>query len=428
MEGFKRLRQRLNRKDTLNFFTDEGLLPNYAFPEEGATLHSIIFRTEERPSGTGGAERELVKTEYEYQRPAQAALGELAPQSTFYAGNRKVTVTRVETAKGRNIQDWRFCPRCNYSTTSEALEGGFHAAVCPRCHSSMWADTSARTKMLKMTQVYAFTNAREAQLDDGSDDREPEFFNRQMLIDFSPGDIVNTWVMEDESKPFGFEFVRSINFLEVNFGRRESEGERFDVAGMEMTRAGFRICESCGSVQSSRRHAEHLRTCPYHVVRSGSSVQSDEDRLRGIVQCLYLYRQFSSEAMRILLPRLATGGLESQMHSFIAALQLGLKRQFGGKVDHLRVAHQSEPIGSNDDRRHYLVLYDSVPGGTGYIQELLANVGTMKAVFTKAFNVMTACDCYDQTMDGCYRCILEYRNSYGMEQTKNPLPWRCSGS
>ena len=46
----------------------------------------------------------------------------------------------------------------------------------------------------------------------------------------------------------------------------------------------------------------------------------------------------------------------------------------------------------------------------------------MKAVFTKAFNVMTACDCYDQTMDGCYRCILEYRNSYGMEQTKIHCP------
>ena len=78
--------------------------------------------------------------------------------------------------------------------------------------------------------------------------------------------------------------------------------------------------------------------------------------------------------MRILLPRLATGGLSRRCTLSLRPCN-GLERQFGGKVDHLRVAHQSEPIGSNDDRRHYLVLYDSVPGGTGYIQELLANVG-----------------------------------------------------
>lgn len=34
----------INKQPTLNFFTDEGLLPNYAFPEEGVTLNSVIVR------------------------------------------------------------------------------------------------------------------------------------------------------------------------------------------------------------------------------------------------------------------------------------------------------------------------------------------------------------------------------------------------
>ncbi|NOG30580.1 hypothetical protein HLB35_00195 [Halomonas sp. TBZ9] len=150
--GYRSLRIRLNKRETLNFFTDEGMLPNYAFPEEGATLHSVIFRSEKKMGGADSPEREFVKREYEYQRPAQAALTELAPESVFYAGNRKVTVTRVETAKGRNIQDWRFCPRCHYSAPADDPQAGFADKTCPRCHTPQWSDESARTKMLKMTQ------------------------------------------------------------------------------------------------------------------------------------------------------------------------------------------------------------------------------------------------------------------------------------
>lgn len=420
--GYRGMRIRLNKRETLNFFTDEGLLPNYAFPEEGATLHSVIFRSE-KGAGGDGAENEFIKREYEYQRPAQAALTELAPESVFYAGNRKVKVTRVETAKGRNIQDWRFCPRCHYSAAADEPTSGFSDKTCPRCHTNQWGDESARTKMLRMTQVYAFTNAKDALLDDRSDDREPVFFNKQMLIDFKPSDVPITWVLDDKDKPFGFEFIRSAHFLEVNFGRRGGDEMFFDVAGEHIQRAGFPICRECGSVQSKaaakgKKEAVHLKSCGYNPgIKKLPGGKEDT----GIENCLYLYRQFSSEALRILLPRLSTGGTEEQVNSFVAALQLGLKRRFGGKVDHLRVAYQSEPVGETDERRHFIVLYDSVPGGTGYLHELLSKAENMQEVFRKAFDVMSQCDCYDNTMDGCYRCLLEYRNAYGMESTSKEL-------
>lgn len=34
----------ISDRNTFNFFTDEGLLPNYAFPEAGVMLHSLIHR------------------------------------------------------------------------------------------------------------------------------------------------------------------------------------------------------------------------------------------------------------------------------------------------------------------------------------------------------------------------------------------------
>jgi len=38
------LRRQVDERDTLNFFTDEGLLPNYAFPEAAVRLRSVIWR------------------------------------------------------------------------------------------------------------------------------------------------------------------------------------------------------------------------------------------------------------------------------------------------------------------------------------------------------------------------------------------------
>lgn len=40
----------INNKQTLNFLTDEGLLPNYAFPEAGITLRSVLWRRKEGES------------------------------------------------------------------------------------------------------------------------------------------------------------------------------------------------------------------------------------------------------------------------------------------------------------------------------------------------------------------------------------------
>ena len=413
--GYKRLRLVINKKETLNFFTDEGLLPNYAFPEEGTTLHSVIYRGG-RVSDSS-SEPTLEKFEFEYQRPAQSALSELAPDSTFYAGNKKVTVTRVETAKGSAIAEWRFCSRCNYSVELGDVSGNYFAPTCPRCSSAMWSDESAKANMLKMTQVYAHSSMKDALLDDNSDDREPIFFNRQMLIDFDPKEVKSTWVLKDDTRPFGFEFVQKASFLEVNFGKRDQGDIQLEVAGQSMIRAGFKICRLCGMVQSKTKKANqrpHLRSCKYYSA-------SEDEQQKGLVNCLYLYRQFNSEAIRILLPRLVTGGTEEQVSSFVAALQLGLKGHFGGKVDHLRVGYQSEPVGGTDNRRHFLVLYDSVPGGTGYLQELLTDITQFENVFRRAYEIMLMCSCNEGRTDGCYGCLHEYRNSRSMTLTKKSV-------
>ena len=100
--------------------------------------------------------------------------------------------------------------------------------------------------------------------------------------------------------------------------------------------------------------------------------------------------------------------------SFIAAFMLGMKEYFGN-VDHLRVAISEVPIPDADYRKQYLVIYDSVPGGTGYLKQLMNNEGSLTTIFEKALTKLENCTCGNDTQkDGCYHCLFAYRQSNQM--------------
>lgn len=204
-----------------------------------------------------------------------------------------------------------------------------------------------------------------------------------------------------------------MTFRDVNFGELARPGEAFKVADRESQRPGFSLCRHCGKVQKPARRGgqaaeqNHSFDCAKH----GS------DDPANLLDCLYLYREFESEALRILVPYTKNGVDEAVVQSFMAAVQLGLKRRFGGKVDHLRMVLQDEPGKDGGPRKHYVMLYDSVPGGTGYLHQLLAHdARTLADVMRMALDALTACACnLDPEKDGCYRCLYQYRLGRSME-------------
>lgn len=418
LEGIKRLKTDLNRKDTLNFLTDDGLLPNYAFPEEGTTLRSVIFRRLSKAKELeDGKTTNYESKVFEYSRPAHAALSELAPESIFYASNRKVKIERIEMARGENLEYWRLCPSCSYS---EQILGADKHPACPRCGDPMWANVSQLMPMVKLRQVYANTKEDDAFIGDDSDTREPTFYNKQMLIDFDPADILHAYAMKTDTKPFGFEFIKKALFKEINFGKQGGGDQMLNVAGVELARPGFRLCKECGTVQQRRNQDEHLFKCSY---KNSATDSNGEKKLgAGIIDCLYLYRQYESEAVRILMPKLSLTDRDAQIQSFVAAIQLGLKTKFGGKVDHINITVSDEPIPGSVERANYLVLYDTVPGGTGYLHTLLSDPKNLMEALELSRQIMERCDCqHDPAMDGCYNCLYAYKNSYGMENTSREM-------
>ena len=71
-----------------------------------------------------------------------------------------------------------------------------------------------------------------------------------------------------------------------------------------------------------------------------------------------------------------------------------------------------------NERRRYLMLYDTVPGGTGYLKDLMTDRGELPRVFGMALEALKSCECNREPLkDGCYRCVYAYRRSRDMALT-----------
>lgn len=392
----------INRRDLLNTLTDAGLIPNYAFPEAGVELKSVLWR--KRGGDEPGQGKYVALPAIKYERPANSALSEFAPENRFYANQRRVEVDQINMNLAKT-ENWRFCPSCHHMQNLEMQADT--QAVCPRCGDDMWADQAQKRTLLRFRQAIANSDDTKVRIDDSADDREPKFYVRQLMADFEPQDIREAWQVKTGGLPFGFEFVSRVTFRDVNFGELAKPGESFKVADKESSRPGFKLCRHCGKVQKAPRS----RFDPVGQIHSFDCIKHGSEEPANLIECLYLYREFTSEALRILVPYTKSGVDEQVVQSFMAALQLGLKKRFGGKVDHLRLVTQDVPGKDGGPRRYYVMLYDSVPGGTGYLHQLLAETaGTLSDVLRMALEALQTCACnHDPEKDGCYRCLYQYR-------------------
>jgi len=405
--ALNRLAAELADRHTLEFLADEGLLPNYAFPEAGIVLKSVVYRQNAKAQDP---EKKYEVRYYRYQRPASSAIEELAPANTFYAEGRRVQIDQVNLDLSK-ADAWRFCRSCTYME----LEGREEPRpTCPKCGDEMWRDGEQVKNMLRMRQVISTTSERESRSYDESDDRTPQFYQRNMFVIPDEAQITQAYFLDCDEIPFGFEFFRKIRLREVNFGERTGGSNgMLTIAGRTWVDRPFVFCKRCGKVRKKGK-IEHALYCSYRGQEEREQVES----------ACYLYREFNSEAIRMLLP-VATQEVDLNIHSFLAALDLGLKKYFHGDPGHLLTTTYDEPIAGSDARKRYLVLYDGVPGGTGYLKELMREPANLLKVFDEARKVLENCECRkDAEKDGCYRCLLAYRGRHDQENTSRAAALR----
>ena len=408
----------INNRLVLNFFTDEGLLPNYAFPEAGVTLQSIILK---EPVRSDDQARRYEAVPYEYIRPAASAIFELAPGNVFYVQGRRVRIDQIGMAAS-DVESWHFCDNCSYM--ERVTEQTAQRLSCPACASPNWPDRSLTRDLIRIAQVISTTVDRKSRSHDEKEERELEFFSRHESVVIPQTAERRAYQIRGGQMAFGYEFISKSTLRVVNMGQTTEQTPCIRIGGRDVPAAGFSICPECGKVQlqSTDGEPEALRhdiSCRNRNRHASQGAGGNTAPLRAV----FLYRELSSEAIRMLLP-VSYADARIGMNAFAAAVHLGLKCFFHGNIDHLKGCMDDVPVPGSTIRRHYLMLYDQVPGGTGYLKQL-ADPASLLSVLRMALDHLERCDCAnrpDHDTDGCHRCILQFRH----RRDRHPLSRRTA--
>ncbi|MEO1149561.1 MAG: DEAD/DEAH box helicase [Pseudomonadota bacterium] len=407
------IRETINQVKVIQFLTDRGLLPNYAFPEEGVKLKSIIVKSREAGDTQGDQDTDLIIREY--QRPASSALSEFAPDQTFYAEGRQVTIDRIDL-RSKDIANWRYCPNC---THAELDATGADKSQCPRCNSPMWSDSGARSETVELRSVVASSSEQKAAIRD-LDDRTTRQYDREVFPNYGVDGIEVAYAAKDgkAQAPFGYEFVPQCEFRDINFGQKTSMRLGAPIAGQQRQSRPFQICRHCGMLQTDifdhdrdQKPGQHQARCP------ADKMAMERKHWEAPV---FLMRRFTTEALRLIVP-VAGRAQDDDIKSFVAAIELGLKKHFAGRVDHIRSVVVEERLKSGASVKN-LYLYDAIPGGSGYLRQLASNPQTLLRVFRLSAAALRDCACADQdNKNGCFRCVKPYRSQFGPGEPKRDL-------
>lgn len=405
------IKNEIRNKNLFLFLTDIGLLPNYAFPDAGVQVRSIIMR-KEVPLETGkGVKFDAVQDSF--TRNASSAMVELVPPNTFYVYAYRFHVDSLRV-DGDTFEIWRICPECSHIEKNVV---GAESKPCPNCGSLAWSDVGALQQMVRMREVTIRARASTDKISESDDRRQSVPCRRELLIEPGGTYVNRKWSVRKKRLFIDIEYLSSVLIREINLGTKdESVTEPKYIAGKEVSGNGFTICKHCGKFRDPFHPDVHEKTC--------SCFGKSEDELKEDpwVKGLMLYREMTSEAVRIKLPiydSLDKAEADKATESTIAALNLGLRRYFKGNVSHLRTEIQMLPDGAGGYQR-FIVIYDTVPGGTGYLKELASRdsqTGSPKVLMTVlrlAWEAVSNCSCAsDPDKDGCYQCLYQYSNAAG---------------
>ncbi|MEU7573375.1 DEAD/DEAH box helicase [Micromonospora sp. NPDC049240] len=389
-----------------------GLLPNYALIDSRTDLEATLT-WEEQVEGDRRFHSEL----REYARPARQALSEIAPGNSYYIRGYKHEISGLDvgTADRPAYEQWRVCAQCGYVRTHLARED---ASPCPRCGDQGIADHGRVFHVLRPLRVYSRDKRDDARIRDDSDDRDRRFYATAHAVDVDPAKIDSSWRHRHET--FGVDYSRRAMIRHFNLGAQRYDRATELFAGEEVRINRFHTCVSCGgttvdgaTTNSQQLAAQasgatviqgaehHLPWCPYRRSPAGPGAHVD----------LILAHELETEALRILIPA-ATALVQERLLSFSAAIQLGIAAQYGGDPAHLQAVPATMPDGQSDGTRNFVVVYDTQPQGTGYLDRL-ADPDEFRAILELARETISRCGCQHEARKACHRCLLRYaRNEH----------------
>ena len=352
----------ISRTDAHGALTELGLLPNYSLIDVPTTLEApspgrTKTRTGRRSTSASCAIRSL--------RPPGLVRAR-ARQSLLHQGCHKITGLDIGRPTRPLWEQWRICSECGYVREELASQD---TSPCPRCGNTQLGDASALHKVLRPSRVASYDRRDDARISDDSDDRDRQFYERAFAVDVDPEHIEpGSW--RHAHRTFGVDFTRRAVVRTFNLGVRRPDLPGTDRLAGQDTRIGkFFTCVSCGGTTTDKpagpsqgdplvssgysQPSHHRLWCPQ---RRGTGPGDHAEMI--------LAHVLRTEAIRVLLP-VATALVNERVASFAAALMAGVAKKYGGDPDHLAIITATMPDQETGRGRQFLVLHDTLPGGTG---------------------------------------------------------------
>lgn len=398
----------IRKRNVVEFMINEGLLPNYAFPETGVTLKAQISkRRDNDPSKYDIKPLEVV-------RSARSALREFIPDNSFYTQGYKLKVSGVNIVSWREeVVDYRFCSEC------DQIEIDIPPLLdrCNKCGSETWRSPRNVHKTLQLKAVTCFTDEKSAKLDDSSEERIKKISRITQHFQFNPAGLQGSWVMQ--KIPFGIEYCKDVNILEVNAGLQDSRvlpNSNVKINEIDVPKQGYIICRYCGKVTNSIFDEKHdpIKPEEYHFGFCKNKTIPYQNEVNEHFEEVFFLRKMETEAIKILLP-VQEFNTEASIKLFKAGISFGLNKYFRGKPDHLAITEYTELNQQTRKKDRFLIIYDTIPGGTGYLSKLF-DKDEFNLILNQAYVNIRDCKCQHTGKDGCYNCIFTYGNQFEREE------------
>ena len=385
----------------IEYMTNAGLLPNYAFPETGVKLQANIYSSREKEDKEGNVAEP--KT-FELTRAASQGIKELAPGNYFYTQKYKLNVSGLNTFDWKDsLTEMKFCSKCD----CVALKGesGFETAACPKCNDPSWGVN--RHPVLKFTGARSIMHNNDAAIDDTNEDRDSEKYIIKRHYMFHHTGATTSYAIRGVG--FGIEFCNNMELYEVNYGMQMQSGSKVEVNNDPLVALnGFITCRHCGKstpiLSGVNQEEQHYKFCTHKDKAFADDINGE------VFETLYLYRHMQTEAIKILLP-IQIMDAAAAVEMFKAGVELGMKAYYKSSPEHIRIDSYEEMNLATMKKDHYLVMYDTIPGGTGYLSKLYDTEEFTK-LLQMAYEKIHECTCQWEGKDCCYHCILTYGNQY----------------
>ncbi len=261
------------------------------------------------------------------------------------------------------------------------------------------ADTGARYWVLRLRTALASGSEENARVFDENDDRKRESYDMVTLVDPDPTEISGAWLLPAHT--FGAELCTRTRLRTFNLGLAEKAGDKRPIAGQEHHVATLHGLSSLRlrDGRPRRPKGRPARAAPPGLVQGPLRIP-----VAAQWDPLILLHELTTEAIRFIVP-VSMFEVDERLASFKAALLLGIRARLGGDPDHLTVTTADSPNTTGQGRRRFLVLYDQVPGGTGYLSPL-ADPEQIHELLIAAREQIARCPCRHEGRPACHRCLL----------------------